>query len=380
MQKKVPLLVIPTILMVTLMACQLTGLTPTIQPAIATSAPAVFQPVSAANLVNQQDQLVAIYNTVNPGVVTIRIYNSSDGSLIEGSGWVYSADGYVITNAHVVSGATKVEVDFPSGLKTYGTVVGANQRSDLAVIKVDVPADQLHPLTLGDSEALQVGQIVTAIGNPLLLNGTMTTGIVSALGRSVPSGVQAASGGYYAAGDIIQTDALLNPGNSGGPLLNLDGQVVGVNFMMERDPTSGAPSGIGYAISINTVKRVVPELIQNGKFGFPYLGISTRDDLPLDVINTLGLKSTTGAYVTIVTPGGPADRAGIRAGTQTTSIQGLNSGGDLIIAVDGQPVQVFDDLMRYLVLHKSPGDTVTLTVLRGEQQLDVSVTLGTSPT
>lgn len=375
MNKKVALSVIVVLLTATMMACQFSSFLPTTAaPAVLTPTTSLAQP-AAADLVNEQDKLVSIYQTVSPGVLTVQASN------VLGSGWVYSSDGYIVTNQHIVGTETKVEVDFPTGNKVYGNVVGADQNTDLAVIKVNVPADQLHPLALGDSDTLRVGQIVVAIGDPLLLNGSMTSGIISALGRSQPSSVQAAGGGFFVNGDIIQTDALLNHGNSGGPLLNLAGQVVGVNWAMAIDNSSGLPSGIGYAISINTVKRVVPELIQKGKFDFPYLGITTLngDNLSLDTINLLGLKSTTGAYVTDVATGGPADKAGIRAGTQTTSSPQLKSGGDLIIAVDGQPVQVIDDLMRYVIIHKSPGDVVSLTVLRGDQKLDIPLTLGIRP-
>jgi S1-C subfamily serine protease len=375
MNKKVALLSIVVVLAVTMLACQMSSLVPTTNapaptPTVSSALPSSSQPV---DVVNQQDKLVALYQAVSPGVVTVQ---TSTGL---GSGWVYSTDGYIITNAHVVGSETKVEVDFPTGVKVFGNVIGADQNSDLAVIKVSVSAEQLHPLALGDSDSLKVGQIVAAIGDPELLLGSMTTGIISALGRSQPSSVQASGGGNYATGDIIQTDALLNHGNSGGPLLNLDGQVVGVNWAIQVDTQSGASSGIGYAISVNTVKRVVPALIQTGKFAYPYLGISTQDNLPLDVINTLGLKSTTGAYVVTVVSGGPADKAGVKAGTTPTSITNLSSGGDLIVGVDGKPVLVFDDLMRYLVLHKSPGDTITLTVLRGDQKVDLSLVLGARP-
>jgi S1-C subfamily serine protease len=373
MNKKVTLSLIAVVLTAAMLACQFSGLVPTSTAVPTPTTSAALPPSQTVDLVNQQEKLVSLYQVVSPGVVTVLAGNAL------GSGWVYSTDGYIITNAHVVGSETKVEVDFPTGTKVYGNVLGADQNSDLAVIKVTVSADQLHPLSLGDSDSLKVGQTVAAIGDPELLLGTMTTGIVSALGRSQPSNVQASSGGYYATGDIIQTDALLNHGNSGGPLLNLDGQVVGVNWAVQVDSQSGVSSGIGYAISVNTVKRVVPELIATGKFAYPYLGMSTQDNLPLDVISELDLKSTTGAYVMTVVANGPADKAGIRAGTKPTSITNLLSGGDLIVAVDAQPVMVFDDLMRYLILHKSPGDTVTLTVLRGDQKTDIQLTLGTRP-
>jgi S1-C subfamily serine protease len=315
-------------------------------------------------------------------VVAIRAY-SANGTGSLGSGWVYSSEGYIVTNNHVVANSTQVEVDFASGFKAYGKVVGADAHSDLAVIKVDVPAAELHPLVVGNSDSLKVGQTVVAIGNPFGLNGTMTTGIISAVGRAISSDVQASSGAYYSEGDIIQTDAALNPGNSGGPLLNLNGEVVGINTAITTSgyTASGEPvnSGIGFAISINIVKRVVPSLIANGKFDYPYLGLSSVDDLPLADIEALGLKSFTGVYVTGVVVGGPAEQAGVHAASQTISASSLRSGGDLIIAVDGQTVLNFDNLMRYLILNKSPGDQVVLTVLRGDQKVDLTLTLAARP-
>ena len=379
MNKKVTLSVAAVILVASIMACQASSFlptTPTPVSVVPATQAASAQPL-AANLVNQQDQLVSLFQKVSPGVVTIITSNAL------GSGWVYSSDGYIVTNQHVVSTETKVEVDFTSGNKVYGNVVGSDPNSDLAVIKVNVPADQLHPLPLGNSDTLQVGQVAVAIGDPLALNETtMTTGIISGLGQSEDSNALAPTpgGNYFAAGDFIETDALLNHGNSGGPLLDLSGQVIGVNRSIQIDPSSGIPSGLGYSISVNVVKRVVPELIQKGKFDYPYLGASFfPGDLTLDVINALGLKSTSGAYITDVTAGGPAAKAGLVGATTPTSLQGLNSGGDLIIAVDGHPVQKFNDLMRYIIVNKGPGDTVTLTVLRGSQKQDIPLTLGVRP-
>jgi len=335
-------------------------------------------PESAAQ---SQELLVALFQRVNPGVVAIKTVGDQAGSL--GSGFVYDAQGHIVTNYHVVEGSKQVEVDFTSGLKTYGTVIGADLDSDLAVVKVTAPAEELHPLTLGDSDALQVGQTVIAIGNPFGLDSTMTAGIVSALGRTLDSMHTTTGGGVFTAGDIIQTDAAINPGNSGGPLFNLDGEVVGINRAIRtvNSTTSGEPlnSGIGFAVSSNIVKRVVPVLIEKGKYDYPYLGITSMNALSLPVIEALGLKSQVGAYVTSVTKGGPADKAGIKAGDQPTSIQNLPAGGDLIIAIDGRPVKVFDDLLRYLINNKSPGDTVVLTVLRGDQSVDIVVTLAKRP-
>jgi 2-alkenal reductase len=270
-----------------------------------------------------------------------------------------------------------------SGFKAYGNVVGTDLDSDLAVIKVDAPAEEMHAVLLGDSSSLKVGQTVIAIGNPFGLNGTMTVGVISALGRTLDSAHSTPSGSLFTAGDIMQTDAAINPGNSGGPLFNLQGQVIGVNRAIRTTnfTDSGEPvnSGIGFAISVNIVKRVVPVLIAQGKYDYPYLGVTSMDDMSLAVIEALGLKSFTGAYVTSIVPNGPADKAGLKAGDQTTNIANLLAGGDLIIAVDGQPIRRFDELLAYLIGNKSPGDTVVLTVLRGDKQMDLSVTLEKRP-
>jgi S1-C subfamily serine protease len=385
MNRKITLSVAGIIVSIALVACSFTSLFSTPTPVAPTAVTIPTLPVSSApqDISAQQSQFTAIYTQINPGVVSIR--TSSD----QGSGWVYSGDGYIVTNDHVVNGEATVEVDFASGLKTSGKVVGTDAYSDLAVIKVDVTAAELHPLPLGDSSPLQVGQTVIAIGNPFGLSGTMTTGIISALGRSLPSSEQVESGGYFSTADVIQTDTALNPGNSGGPLLDMNGQVIGINSDIVPSTTTitsgqATNSGIGFAISINTIKKVVPSLIQTGKYTYPYLGISTLADeyLSLDVINALGLTKTAGAYVMSVASGGPADRAGILGGTQPVTLQGftgLNKGGDLIIAIDGHPVLSYDDMIRYLDLNKAPGDTVTLTVLRGDQQKDIPIVLGTRP-
>lgn len=350
-----------------------------------TSAPeVVVNPVQLSNPVDaaeNQERLVALFKQVDPGVVAIKTVGNEAGSL--GSGFVYDTQGHIITNYHVVEGSKQVEVDFTSGYKTYGTIIGTDLDSDLAVVKVKAPADELQPLPLGDSDNLQVGQTVIAIGNPFGLDSTMTSGIVSALGRTLDSLHSTTGGGVFTAGDIIQTDAAINPGNSGGPLFNLDGEVIGVNRAIRtvNSTDSGEPlnSGIGFAISSNIVRRVVPSLIKDGSYDYPYLGISSMDSLSLPVIEALGLTSQVGAYVTGIAQGGPAAKAGILEGDQPTSIEGLLAGGDLIIAIDGRPIQTFDDLLRYLINHKSPGETVTLTILRGEEQLDIPVKLEKRP-
>lgn len=323
-----------------------------------------------------------LYEQVYPSVVAIRTFGEDGGSAL-GSGWVYDTDGHIVTNYHVVEDAKEVEVDFPSGLKVLGKVIGVDRDSDLAVVEVSVPQSELRPLSLGDSDQLKVGQTVVAIGNPFGLRGTMTVGVVSALGRTLPSMKEAPGGGTFVAGDIIQTDAALNPGNSGGPLLNLKGEVVGVNraILTEGHTLEGEAvnSGIGFAVSSNMVRCVVPVLIREGYYPYPYMGISAIDDLTLREIEILGLSVYTGAYVVNVVPGSPADRAGVRAGTTPTEIENVNAGGDLIIAVDGLPILTYDDLIRYLFTHKSPGDTIVLTVLRGSEQLDLTLRLSERP-
>jgi len=382
--KNTRFVLIIVILVLTALACQSVGLAPIAPPAApalpssSQSSPTSGEPLNPAA---RQDVLTGLYDQVSPSVVAIQVTTQNGGSL--GSGFVYDTQGHIITNYHVVDGAQKVEVDFTSGYKTYGNVIGTDLDSDLAVVKVDAPAEELHPVKMGDSSALRVGQTVVAIGNPFGLNGTMTIGIVSALGRTLDSEHTAPGGSFFTAGDIIQTDAAINPGNSGGPLFNLDGEVIAVNRAIRTTnfTSTGEPvnSGIGFSISVNVVKRVVPVLIAQGKYDYPYLGISSMNDLSLPVIEELGLKSYVGAYVTSVAPGGPADRAGIRAGDKDTSILGLKAGGDLIIAIDGKSIRSFDELLAYLISNKSPGDSVVLTVLRGDEKTDITIKLDKRP-
>lgn len=377
--------IVVSVLILAVLACQIPGTAPVVPEAPNLPPPTPMEAVQVPAPVIQdtaarQEVLVSLYEQVMPGIVSLQVVGDVGGSL--GSGFVYDDQGHILTNYHVVEGATQVEVDFTSGYKIYGTVIGTDLDSDLAVVKVNAPASELHPVPLGDSNSLKVGQTVVAIGNPFGLSGSMTTGVISALGRTLDSQRDAPAGGFFTAGDIIQTDAAINPGNSGGPLFNLNGEVIGVNRAIRTTNFTGngepVNSGIGFAIAINIVKRVTPVLIAEGQYDYPYLGISSIDELSLPQIEALDLQSFTGAYVTSVTPNGPADQAGVRAGDQSTST-GLNAGGDLIVAIDGQSIQRFDDLLRYLINNKSPGDTVVLTVLRGEEQLDINVTLGKRP-
>lgn len=390
--KKWILLLIIGSLTLSILACNITG--DLISDFTTTDeAPAVVSPLPTQTLgapsseiiipqyVNSQDTLVALYQQLSPGVVSIQVI--SDLGASQGSGFVIDKQGHIVTNFHVIEGAQLVEVDFSSGLKVYATVIGEDLDSDLAVLQVDVDPDQLVPLPLGDSDFASVGQTVVAIGNPYGLSGTMTVGIISARGRILDSMRQSSDGLYFTAGDLIQTDAAINPGNSGGPLINLNGEVIGVNRAIQTEGTTitgeVTNSGIGFAISSNIVRRVVPSLIETGSYEYPYLGLSSLSGLSLALQEVLGLPQPNGAYVTSVTPGGPADLAGLKAGTQPTSASGVYSGGDLIIKVDGREVNEFNDLLSYMILNKVPGDTMTVTILRNGETLDLMITLGNRP-
>ena len=326
-----------------------------------------------------EDALVDLYKNVNPGVVSILVY-TSNGGIGQGSGFVYDLDGHIITNYHVIENATEIEVTFPEGARTHGEVIGTDMDSDIAVVKVDIDENVLHPLTMGSSSNLEVGQFVIAIGNPFGFSGTMTTGIISALGRVLDSIRSSENGSAYGAGGTIQTDAAINPGNSGGPLLNLKGEVIGINRAI-YDETSSAfesasYSGIGFAVPVDMVKKVVPTLISEGSYDYPYLGISSLDGLTMDEIEAMGFDAEAqGVFVLEVTENGPADNAGIRAGTRTTKYQGLYAGGDLIVAVDGVEMKNYNQLLTYLFMNKNPGDTMVITVLRNGSEKDLTLTL-----
>jgi S1-C subfamily serine protease len=385
--KKPLFIVVVGVLFATMLACQFipaslpqlavpTAVVPTLQPV-----PTMVLPQGGDTALQNQDLLVNLFRQANPGIVAVRVMTAQGGG--EGSGFVFDSEGHIVTNYHVVQDNTSIEVDFPSGAKVHGKVVGSDLDSDLAVVKVDLPASELKPLPLGDSDQLQVGDTVVAIGNPFGFSSTMTMGIVSAKGRNLESIRQTSDGRSFSAGDLIQTDAAINPGNSGGPLLNLQGEVVGVNRAIQTvaSAASGEPvnSGIGFAVSVNIVKRVVPVLISKGSYDYPYLGISSLDEVTLMLAEALGLPQSRGAYLVEVVTGGPADQAGLKAGTVDTSITGLKSGGDLITAIDGQPINVYADLIGYLMTKKSPGDKVVLTILRDGKEMQVTVTLGKRP-
>jgi len=329
------------------------------------------------------DIFVALYEQTSPGVVSINVYSQDihDG---QGSGFVLDKEGHILTNFHVVETAALVEIIFPSGYQTYGEIIGSDPDSDLAVIQVNLPSDELHPLPLGSSDQVKVGQTVIAIGNPYGLSGSMTVGIVSARGRLLDSLREAPSGGYFTSSDLIQTDAAINPGNSGGPLLNMAGEVIGINRAIRTDGGEGlatlSNSGIGFAVPIDIARRVVPYLIENGKYDYPYIGLTSREELTLTEKEALGIPmEVQGAYVISVTAGSPASKAGIIGGNTPTDDPNLPIGGDWITAVDDRPIRAFSELLTYLITHKSPGETLVLTILRDGKILTIPVVLTKRP-
>jgi len=324
---------------------------------------------------SEEQALIDLYTRVNPAVVSIQVSYGMQGS--QGSGFLYDTEGHIVTNQHVVEGAEFIEVVFPSGMKTEGKVVGLDTDADLAVIKVEEVPEGVTPLPLADSDAVQVGQRAIAIGNPFGESGSMTLGIVSGKGRSLSDNRSGQTGSRFTSPDIIQTDAPINPGNSGGPLLNLTGEVIGINRAIATETGSG--SGVGYAIPSNAVRQIVPFLIADGRFVYPFFGMSAAPELSLRSAEELGLAQATGVYVVSVNAGGPADQGGLRGDSATTRDVTYRGDGDLIVAIDGQPINVFEDLIAYINYNKRPGDAVILSVLRGTERVDLSITLGERP-
>jgi S1-C subfamily serine protease len=359
---------------------------------VATLAPAPL-PQPASQTTGKGQTVNQIYQEDSPGVVFVQSTLQSQGpSLVNpfggggggssggtatGSGFVLDHDGHILTNAHVVDGASKIEVTLgnqDTSSPISATVVGKDPSSDIAMLKVNAPADQLHPLPLGSSSDTQVGNPVVAIGNPFGLDRTVTAGIVSALQRQI----QAPNG--FTIDNVIQTDAAINPGNSGGPLIDANGQVIGINSQIES-PNGGGNVGIGFAIPINTVRGEIQQLLQNGTVKHAFLGISGTDLTP-EMAKVLNLPVQNGALVQTVTPGGPAAKAGIKGGNGNATVnvggQRIQAGGDVIVAIDGKTVNSMTDVINDIST-KQPGDTVQLSLVNGSQKRTVSVTLGNRP-
>jgi 2-alkenal reductase len=383
----------------TSLALNVPGLTAQVPtPAVeATAAPSVTQQaLSSAEtqsltdaLAVLQDTFEQIYARVNPSVVNIQVletgaagFGTQGGQSGLGSGFVWDREGHIVTNAHVVEGAGQISVTFSDGFTVDAELVGADQYSDLAVIKVDVDAGRLQPVELADSNQVKVGQIAIAIGNPFGLQGTMTQGIISGLSRSLSVDADIAlsqQGGTYSIPDIIQTDASINPGNSGGVLVDDQGRVIGVTAAIAS--TTRANSGVGFVIPSAIVQKVVPSLIVTGDVQHSWMGISGTTLTP-DLAQAANLpEDQQGVMVMSVTAGGPAEKAGILSGTREASIDGqrVPVDGDVIIAIDGQTVTRFEDMVSYLYNQTDPGQTVTLTLLRQGDEQTIQLVLGALP-
>ncbi len=335
-----------------------------------------------AELDAQDALLTSLYDQVNPAVVYIEVLvRQGDGlqSLGGGSGFIIDRDGHAVTNNHVIEGADALQVILADGsVADEVEVVGRDAYSDLAVIRIDVAPDRLVSLELGDSDALRVGQRVIAIGNPFGLQGTMTSGVVSAVGRTLAS--QVLEGGHFSNPEIIQTDASINPGNSGGPLLDTRGRVVGVSTAIRSG--TGVNAGVGFAVPVNTVRRILPQLIEDGTYDYPYLGITSDTRFTLaQLTEFLDLPVDRGALVSEVQPGTAAAEAGLQGGDREIDVMGqtIVAGGDIITAIDGQELRTFDDLVAYLVADAEVGQEVVLTVVRDGKSIEVPLTLGRRP-
>ena len=322
-----------------------------------------------------------IYRRLSPGVVTVigDPGEAEDGAGGLGSGFVLDGRGYVATNAHVIRGrgpkferTRQVYVSFADGNRVPAEVVGDDLDADVALLRIDPRGLTLTPLRLGSSRRLEVGSPVAAIGSPFGQDQSLSVGVISATGRDIDSLTQ------FKIGNAIQTDAAINHGNSGGPLLNGRGEVIGINAQIES--TGGGGEGVGFAIPVDTVKRSLEQLRERGRVDYAYLGVSTQELYP-QLAERLGIDSDDGALVAAVEPGGPADDAGLEAGTDKVDFAGqkdLPAGGDVIVGVEGRPIEDSSDLTNLVAL-KDPGDKVTLDVLRGRELRQVTVTLGERP-
>jgi len=350
------------------------------------SAAAVSQASIPVSLTDEQAVLIDLYKRVNPSVVNIAAYGGQPGfpeqggppgspGPSQGSGFVYDRGGYIVTNAHVVAGANQIEITFADGTISEAAIVGVDPDSDLAVLKVAQLPAEAKALPLSNMNELAVGQTVVAIGNPFGLEGTLTRGIISALGRTIPALTP------FSIPHAIQTDAAINPGNSGGPLLDLQGRVVGVTAQGVTSGDTPVNSGVSLAIPVDIVSRVVPALIETGQYDWAWLGVIAGDNVTPALVRAMNLPVQSGAYVVQTAPGGPADQAGLRGANNVVMDQGrpVEIGGDVITAINGQPVRSSDDLLTYIALQTRPGQEVTLAVVRNGATQEIPLRMGVRP-
>lgn len=379
LKEKVLLIALP-LMVLFLVACT------TLQSSLGAAAPITPVPTDRPQIknfspTNQEQTLIELYRRANLAVVNVTTFRAEGDAnfpgtgIGQGSGFLYDSQGRIVTNNHVVENAVRVEVTFSDGTSQEARILGIDPDSDLAVLEVkDVPTN-LQSLRLGDSDALQVGQTVAAIGNPFGLEGTLTTGIVSSLGRVVPTGRS-----EFSIPQVIQTDAAINPGNSGGPLLNLNGEVIGINTQILTDNDSRANSGVGFAVSSNIIQKVVPRLIANGSYTWPWLGIR-GGTVSAIIAKANDLGEVRGAYIAEVIPNGPAAKAGLRGADREADVDGMivPVGGDVVKAVDTQVIVSFDELLEYIALRSEVGQTLKLSVIRDGQERTIEITLEARP-
>lgn len=318
--------------------------------------------------------LIEIFEKSEPGVVKVTVNRTDqvNGTNGVGSGFVFDKKGHIITNSHVVKDAKKVVVTFLDGRSYNAEVIGFDKFTDIGVIKVNADLSLLKPLAIGDSANLKVGEPIAAIGNPFGLSGSMTSGIISQLGRLLPLGAG------YSIPDVIQTDAAINPGNSGGPLLNMRGEIVGINTAIQS--ATGEFTGVGFAVPSQTIAKIVPTLIENGEYHHPWIGISGRDIDP-DLAKVLNLNDAVGFLVITVVENSPASKAGIHGSNDTIEMDGVKYtvGGDIILSVDGKQVRKIDDILIHLQRAKSIGDEMNLEILRDGRTTNITITLEERP-
>jgi S1-C subfamily serine protease len=332
----------------------------------------------AFSITEDEKNNIAVYEKAADGVVNITstavqmdfFFNvlPTQGS---GSGAILDTKGHILTNHHVVANAQKLEVALADGSRWPAKLIGSDPDNDLAVIKIDAPREKLKVIPMGDSKNLRIGQKVLAIGNPFGFERTLTTGVISSVGRTIRSEVGTLIE------DVIQTDAAINPGNSGGPLLNSDGEIIGINSAIISP--SGGNVGIGFAIPVNTAKRLVPELISKGYVTYPWIGATIQTLIP-EVAKYLQLKIERGALIAEVVKGGPADKAGLKGGSQRVQVGNMIVlvGGDIVVKADDQEIKTNEELIRY-VREKKIGNSVTFKVYRKDKFENVKVTLGERP-
>ncbi len=344
------------------------------KPDIAINDDAPVAVAQESSLYSKDLSLIGIFEKSESGVVRVNVQKSQADDVAGGvgSGFVFDKMGHIITNAHVIKDAQKVVVTFLDGRSYNAEIVGSDEFTDIAIIKVNADLTLLQPLPIGDSSNLKVGEQIAAIGNPFGLSGSMTSGIVSQLGRLLPSGAG------YSIPDVIQTDAAINPGNSGGPLLNMRGEIVGINTAIQS--ATGEFTGVGFSVPSQTVAKIAPILIEDGEYSHPWIGISGRDIDP-DMASVLNLKDAVGFLVITVVEDSPAFEAGLIGTSKTIEVEGVSYpiGGDVILSVDEIEVRKIDDILIHLQRAKTVGDEMVLEILRDGRTTDVTITLQERP-